>query len=200
MGVSSKHFYRFNYLKSEHWEKLRLEKIAQREGRCEICRLQEWNNDVHHIFYRGLWDVTVDDLAVLCRKCHDDVHDAMRKYPKLKSISQDAKIILHHFRVIVLHQRLPDTSLDAYRELMIKYQYMAYTQDPPWPKITQNFVCKFFRRVPNPSFEDCKKLAYWFCSPPGERCTMDEFVSFLGYPTGIIRELTSPIVMPINPN
>lgn len=77
MGADAKHFYRFTYLKSEHWQNLRLEKLASVDACCQRCGHRDLSNDVHHLRYRKLFDVTKDDLLVLCRACHSTVHDSM---------------------------------------------------------------------------------------------------------------------------
>lgn len=81
MSVDRKHFYRFGYLKSEHWHGLRIVRLAKSKARCKVCGHQSWDNDVHHLTYRNLYDVTVSDLRVLCRSCHDEVHLLMRLCP-----------------------------------------------------------------------------------------------------------------------
>lgn len=72
--ISGRHFYRFNYLKSDHWSNLRIEKLASVDACCERCGLRNLSNDVHHMYYRNLYDVKIEDLAVLCRACHDTMH------------------------------------------------------------------------------------------------------------------------------
>lgn len=79
-AIAGKHFYRFKYLRSEHWQNLRLEKLVSVDARCKNCGLRDLSNDVHHLNYRSLFDVTLDDLVVLCRKCHDMVHEALEHY------------------------------------------------------------------------------------------------------------------------
>lgn len=81
-SIEAKHAYRFGYLKSEHWANLRLSKLASVDARCQRCPTRDLSNDVHHLRYRNLYDVTEDDLLVLCRKCHDAIHislDAARE-------------------------------------------------------------------------------------------------------------------------
>lgn len=68
-------FYRETYLKSEHWQNLRLQKLVESECRCLRCGVQSQHHDVHHLKYRNLFDVTTLDLVVLCRACHDLVHE-----------------------------------------------------------------------------------------------------------------------------
>lgn len=73
-GVERKHFYRFEYLKSEHWKDLRISKLASVDATCARCKTRDLSNDVHHVRYRNLYDVEMLDLIVLCRHCHDLVH------------------------------------------------------------------------------------------------------------------------------
>lgn len=75
--IAAKHHYRFKYLKSEHWSNLRIEKLASVDACCKNCGRRDLSNDVHHLNYRNLYDVTLSDLVVLCRECHDLAHEAL---------------------------------------------------------------------------------------------------------------------------
>lgn len=76
MSVASKHNYRFNYLKSDHWKDLRLRKLVSTDAKCEICAFRCLQNDVHHTIYRRpLTNAKLTDLVVLCRSCHQAVHE-----------------------------------------------------------------------------------------------------------------------------
>lgn len=77
MSIQGKHFYRFSYLKSDHWKSLRLEKLASTGAACCRCEHIDPSNDVHHLNYKNLWDVELMDLVVLCRPCHKKVHEVM---------------------------------------------------------------------------------------------------------------------------
>lgn len=79
-SLESKHFYRFTYLKSEHWQNLRIAKLAEVDAKCRRCKARDLSNDVHHLIYRKLYDVQLPDLIVLCRACHSQVHGALEKY------------------------------------------------------------------------------------------------------------------------
>lgn len=80
MSVAGKHFYRFEYLKSDHWRNLRLEKLAKSYARCFYCLRRDLSNDVHHLNYRNLYNVELDDLVVLCRTCHDKWHRVLDEH------------------------------------------------------------------------------------------------------------------------
>lgn len=75
MSVEGRYRYRYQFLKSEKWQTLKLICIARDEGKCVLCGKYNIANDAHHLFYRKRWDQTcVDDLITLCRECHDKVH------------------------------------------------------------------------------------------------------------------------------
>ncbi len=62
------------YLKSDHWKKLRARK---KKKSCAICGL--WGpTDRHHLNYRHLFDVQKTDLRNLCRTCHDVAHQLLK--------------------------------------------------------------------------------------------------------------------------
>ena len=115
--VAAKHHYRFKYLKSEHWGNLRIAKLASVDAKCKHCGARDLSNDVHHLRYKKLYDVELDDLVVLCRSCHDLSHlvlDLFRERIKSSSdiwketrryifFAQKAGMIqmeLHEFRVV----------------------------------------------------------------------------------------------------
>ena len=65
-------YYRNVYLKSEHWQILRKEKLEYVSS-CEKCGNKD-SLDVHHKNYKQLYDVMLTDLQVLCRNCHNQIH------------------------------------------------------------------------------------------------------------------------------
>lgn len=70
-------WYRNTYLKSDHWRALRTEKLRKSSGLCAVCGKP--GNDLHHIDYKRLFDVTTADLRLLCRPCHDGLHALQRR-------------------------------------------------------------------------------------------------------------------------
>lgn len=85
-------FYRDSYLKSEHWQNIRVARIAKQKGRCRICSSEcGLALDVHHVSYRKLYDVNVEDLRGLCRRCHDWVHEILKARPDLKGNKETGK-------------------------------------------------------------------------------------------------------------
>jgi len=80
-------YYREVYLKSDHWKLLREEKL-NRNPTCQQCGSSVCL-DVHHKDYRGLYDVRLNDLQTLCRKCHNKKHKRKdHKKPKRNLIER----------------------------------------------------------------------------------------------------------------
>lgn len=67
--------YRNEYLKSDEWKTLR-DSIIGSGCDCQCC-LKVKANDVHHMVYRNIVDVTVKDLIPVCRGCHEYIHQAI---------------------------------------------------------------------------------------------------------------------------
>jgi len=92
-GLSKKNWYWQVYLKSEHWADLRKEALANAKFKCSKCECGG-NLDVHHERYKSIYNVTQDDLSVMCRKCHHAEHEGKKdirranrkpRQPKVKS-------------------------------------------------------------------------------------------------------------------
>lgn len=77
-GKRGKEWYRKVYLKSEHWKNLKNQRLKISNNSCEICK-QKRNLDCHHLDYKNIYDVSVYDLQILCRKCHREIHGKIRK-------------------------------------------------------------------------------------------------------------------------
>lgn len=73
-------WYRNIYLKSEHWKNLRKEKKKVNPV-CEVCGAKK-KLDVHHKNYRNIYDVLLEDLETLCRKCHNKEHKRLNRFKK----------------------------------------------------------------------------------------------------------------------
>ena len=68
------------YLKSDHWKNLKKEKLLVNPN-CEECDTDRYL-DIHHINYKNLYDVALEDLKTLCRKCHSKEHINPKFKPK----------------------------------------------------------------------------------------------------------------------
>lgn len=64
-------------LEDKRWKEFRLKVMSERGNKCECCGgthiLQ-----IHHTFYVGgkmPWEYDIDDMRVLCKKCHQRIHN-----------------------------------------------------------------------------------------------------------------------------
>lgn len=64
------------WMASEDWKRIAREKIKQAHFKCELCG-SAINLHVHHITYENLCreDRHMDDLLVVCNKCHLALHE-----------------------------------------------------------------------------------------------------------------------------
>lgn len=85
-----------SYLKSNHWKCIRMAAINRWGDRCANCSIPKV--DVHHLAYRNLYDVTVEDLMPLCRRCHENVHASVR----LSRLIRDNNTDVGQKRIMVL--------------------------------------------------------------------------------------------------
>ncbi|MFN4002062.1 hypothetical protein [Microcella sp.] len=77
------------------------------EPACEVCD-HEWElarDDLHHHTYERLTAEAFEDLAPLCRSCHDLVHETVREsrhWSQMRDIAASRKVIdrLRHLRAV----------------------------------------------------------------------------------------------------
>jgi len=62
-----------DYLFSDEWQILRQAIILRDKGTCQKCG--EHGTDVHHKTYQRLFNECLDDLILLCRDCHRQLHN-----------------------------------------------------------------------------------------------------------------------------
>lgn len=89
MSYWHKVYYREEYLKSDHWRTVRIQALLDANAVCCICGVQSIANDAHHIFYPERWTMTrAEHLRVLCRVCHDRVHEWEPSLGKAENLDQ----------------------------------------------------------------------------------------------------------------
>lgn len=65
-------------LKDPRWQKKRLKAFESADWECSCCKDKSSPLHVHHKQYikgREPWQYDIDQLEVLCEKCHQDFHD-----------------------------------------------------------------------------------------------------------------------------
>jgi hypothetical protein len=65
------------YMKSKRWKTLKLLKYYEVKERCEMCNTKAEPNDLelHHNTYVSLTNEPLSHLNLLCRSCHQSIHD-----------------------------------------------------------------------------------------------------------------------------
>lgn len=120
------------YLKTEHWAALRQQAIDRDGTQCVQCGSSK-NINVHHIRYRQtFWDTLLEDLKVLCRKCHAKEH-GIRTVPWM-IFRDDERFSRVIFRVDQLRHDVMDGWVLRRRE--IRFLVLAWKAYPPEPKDT----------------------------------------------------------------
>lgn len=69
-----------NFLNSYHWKKLRRQRL-KKHNYCQICFSKE-NLNIHHYSYKNTYRANkkaIKDTTVLCRSCHQIVHDIQKE-------------------------------------------------------------------------------------------------------------------------
>ncbi len=66
-----------DYLKSPHWKETKSRFLSGQIRQCAICKEKRWL-DVHHRIYKTLGCERGEDLVILCRKHHTELHELAR--------------------------------------------------------------------------------------------------------------------------
>lgn len=65
------------YLQTDHWRTLRLDKLREAGHRCQLCNTST-GLEVHHRSYENLGRESLADLIALCGDCHGHFHDKLK--------------------------------------------------------------------------------------------------------------------------
>lgn len=61
------------YTSSQEWKALRQKRLEKDEFKCVLCKSQS-NLICHHLTYSRLFKEKIDDLIILCGRCHSRIH------------------------------------------------------------------------------------------------------------------------------
>jgi 5-methylcytosine-specific restriction endonuclease McrA len=61
------------YLKSEKWKEIKCQLFKERGSACEKCGSGK-SLQVHHLHYGNVFRELLEDLQILCKKCHRKEH------------------------------------------------------------------------------------------------------------------------------
>lgn len=67
------------YLLSEHWQKIRSERLKMDNFKCQNCG-RPFDLQVHHLTYDRIGNEDINDLITLCKFCHARVEEGKKEY------------------------------------------------------------------------------------------------------------------------
>ena len=62
------------YLQTPEWDQIRRRSLIIADHRCQVCEASSVELHVHHKTYERRGEELPDDLIVLCKTCHEDIH------------------------------------------------------------------------------------------------------------------------------
>lgn len=166
-NLAARHWYRFGYLKSEHWQNIRLSKMASARGRCYRCLKLDNSNDVHHLCYRNIYDVQLSDLVVLCRDCHEKFHEVLSKHKEeFINLTDSSEILRRCICLIRMNMGKSDKFSDHWKELRESGTFATYGK--PKKNSEENLAireekltCIYQLRLSDSQFSDLQRLTRW---------------------------------------
>lgn len=87
------------YLLSPEWRKFRKKALAHYEAKCNKCGTTT-NLQVHHKTYINIFHEELEDVMILCKTHHDEIHNIKPKKVKVKKEKKLSKKRLKKLRKI----------------------------------------------------------------------------------------------------
>lgn len=116
------------YLSSDKWKQIRLAKLHE-SNICYVCQRSKDGDiilDIHHKTYSNFGNEKLSDLLVLCRECHELLHNQCRKlkalggHPKLFFYAEKMKRkYIRSKRILTKGKRIPE-----YKHIMSRLRKM----------------------------------------------------------------------------
>lgn len=102
-----------DYLKSDHWARLRVESSNLWGDGCYVCAKHPV--DFYHLTYRTLLDCTADDVIPLCRNCHQGIHFKAGKIfraVRCAKTNDEKRSLIKSGMVVYLEERCTEAQRD----------------------------------------------------------------------------------------
>ena len=68
------------YILSKEWQVIRQFLLIEHGKKCAFCS-RRYQLQVHHLSYKNMGCERKEDVLVLCVRCHNDLHYALRRFP-----------------------------------------------------------------------------------------------------------------------
>lgn len=114
------------YLKTEHWQRLRAERLKIDNYKCQYCG-RPYDLQVHHLSYDNLWNENVyEDLITLCKSCHKCIEEIKTKYKDEQVAKWKAQYLAekeeNHKAYKLAKQKLEQEYAERFKAFIKKYQ------------------------------------------------------------------------------
>lgn len=118
------------YLKSEHWKQTKEKAYIILGRKCNRCGSKNYLN-IHHKHYQNIGCELIEDLEVVCKSCHEKIHDINRseiptKYAA-KKIRKEIKRIRSMVSRNILNQNEADKMIDILQHQLNKRKSLLHT-------------------------------------------------------------------------
>lgn len=91
------------YLQSSQWKEFRKKAFEHYGRRCSKCGTEK-DLQVHHKTYVNIFNELLDDVMILCRTHHEEIHNIKPKKTKIKKERKLSKKRLKKLRKIEQHK------------------------------------------------------------------------------------------------
>ena len=61
------------YMLSDFWKDMRYKRLKKDNFQCVLCKAKE-NLICHHLTYQRVFKENINDLIILCKRCHNRIH------------------------------------------------------------------------------------------------------------------------------
>ena len=97
-----------DYLKTKHWRTFRKQILIDRKYTCEKCKRDLTHNSsllhVHHTTYTNIGHENKEDVLLLCKDCHRDIHSIINS-KKTKNKAKKVKNFVKRNKNVEKHKK-----------------------------------------------------------------------------------------------
>ncbi len=135
-------------LNTDEWKEFSRRIRSQRNGACECCKQKGKETHVHHFAYNPElepWQASDDDVALLCRECHNELHLQLQKFRRFvfRLFTPQSMRVLNGALAVGLTEYDPLTFAYAVAEMAaspgsVKRFFEAWSKQPTTPSTSGN--------------------------------------------------------------